>query len=315
MTTGSTDSVLFEWYGRYIGEPDARTDVYAGFGLFFGGIALALCGFVLFLWSATVEPGGDPYWTLRRVAIVSASLGLLTGMVGIVVLLPVSRRALYAAGSGTAVCLVSMAFFLAVYPSNWNVQGAVDYSAQGIALYAGGLATVLAATGAALVAHQIERSRPAPVEEDSPEEISDERVARDIDEAMAGVELSWGGVRRKETRRLAVDTGTDGVPVVVRSGAAPDDACVRRRGRGRRRESAGTPGRPKGRSDRRRHGRSGCRPLRTTRAKACGGDGDEGHPPRASPIPARQIAEPSIDYFILLFEINLLSISTLYNYG
>lgn len=211
MITGSTDSVLFEWYGRYIGEPDARTDVYAGFGLFFGGIALALCGFVLFLWSATVEPGGDPYWTLRRVAIVSASLGLPTGMVGIVVLLPVSRRALYAAGSGTAVCLVSMAFFLAVYPSNWNVQGAVDYSAQGIALYAGGLATVLAATGAALVAHQIERSRPAPVEEDSPEEISDERVARDIDEAMAGVELSWGGVRRKETRRLAVDTGTDGV--------------------------------------------------------------------------------------------------------
>ena len=212
MATDPPESVLFEWYEQYIGEPDARTDVYAGFSLFFGGVALAVCGLALFLWSAGVEPGSTFYWTLRQVAVVFASLGLPAGMLGIVVLLPVSRRALYAAGAGLVVCLVSMAFFLAVYPSNWNVQSATDYSAQGIALYASGLAIVVASTGAALVAHQLERSQPTATEDtDSREEITDEQVARDIDEAMANVNLSWGGVRRTETRKLAVNTGAEGV--------------------------------------------------------------------------------------------------------
>ncbi|MEM4782471.1 MAG: permease [Halalkalicoccus sp.] len=212
MATDPPASVLFEWYERYIGEPDARTDVYAGFGLFFAGTALAACGLVLFLWSASVEPGGEFYWTLRQIAIVFASLGLPAGMVGIVVLLPVSRRALYAAGAGIAVCLLAMTVFVAVYPSNWNVQGATDYSASGIALYAGGLAVVVGSTGAALVAHQLERTRPTIEErEDDREAVSDEQIARDIDEAMDGVNLSWGGVERKRGRKLAVDTGTEDV--------------------------------------------------------------------------------------------------------
>lgn len=211
MTPADSTDVFLRWYEQYIGEPDAKTDVYLGFGLFFGGLALAVCGLALFLWSASVEPGGEFYWTLRQVAIVFASLGLPIGMVGIVVLLPVSRRALYAAGAGIAVCLVAMAFFVAVYPSNWNVQSTTDYSAQGIALYASGLAIVVASTGAALVAHQLERAKPTPTTGDSREEISDERVARDIDEAMADVNLSWGGIKRKETRKLAVDTGTETV--------------------------------------------------------------------------------------------------------
>lgn len=211
MATDPPESVLFEWYERYIGEPDA-TDVYTGFGLFFGGIALAVCGLSLFLWSASVEPGGGFYWTLRQVAVVFASLGLPAGMLGIVVLLPVSTRVLYTAAGGLAVCFVSMTFFLVVYPSNWNVQNAADYSAQGIALYASGLAVVVASTGAALVAHQLERTTPAPEQERSErEEFSEERIARDIDEAMDGVDLSWGGVRRKETRTLAVNVEADGV--------------------------------------------------------------------------------------------------------
>lgn len=206
-------ATLLEWYERHIGEPDAETDVYLGFGLFFGGIALASLGLVLFLWSAGVEAGSAFYWALRQVAIVFAALGLPAGMVGIVVLLPVGRRALYAAGGGLAVCLLAMAFFLSVYPSNWNVQSAADYSAQGIALYAGGLAIVAASTGTALVAHQLERSRSSTGggERDEGETITDERVASDIERAMEGVDLSWGGVRRKEMRTLAVDTGAEDV--------------------------------------------------------------------------------------------------------
>ncbi len=212
MTLTDSADVFLRWYEQYIGEPDAKTDVYVGFGLFFGGVALALCGLALFLGSAGVGSGGSLYWALREVAIVFASLGLPTGMVGIVILLPVSRRALYAAGAGLAVCLVAMAVFITVYPNNWNVQSGADYSAQGIAHYAGGLAIVVASTGAALVAHQLARSRPAPVEAPaSREEVSDEQVARDIDEAMDEVTLSWGGVRRTKGRKLTVDTGTDEV--------------------------------------------------------------------------------------------------------
>lgn len=213
MTPDATAATLVEWYERYIGEPDAETDVYLGFGLFFVGVALAVVGLSLFLWSARLEAGSAFYWNLRQVAIVLASLGLPAGMVGIVVLLPVDRRALYAAGGGLAVCGLAMVFFVAVYPANWNVQSTVDYSAQGIALYAIGLVVVLASTAAALVAYQLERSRPhAGGSGDDPREaITDERVARDIERAMEDVTLTWGGVRRKETRTLAVDTGFEEV--------------------------------------------------------------------------------------------------------
>lgn len=211
MTPDAHAATLLEWYERYIGEPDAETDVYLGFGLFFVGIALAVVGLALFLWSAGLEAGSAFYWNLRQVAIVLASLGLPAGMVGIVVLLPVDRRALYAAGGGLAVCGLAMAFFVVVYPDNWNVQSAADHSALGIALYAVGLVVVLASTAAALVAYHLERSRPAPSEsgDDPREEITDERVARDIEHAMEDVTLTWGGVRRKETRKLAVDVGTE----------------------------------------------------------------------------------------------------------
>jgi hypothetical protein len=51
----SPDGYLFELYRRYIGEPEGRTDVYVGFGLFFGGIGLAVTALLLFLWASTHE--------------------------------------------------------------------------------------------------------------------------------------------------------------------------------------------------------------------------------------------------------------------
>ncbi len=38
----AADGYLFDLYRRYIGEPEDRTDVYVGFGLFLGGIGLAI---------------------------------------------------------------------------------------------------------------------------------------------------------------------------------------------------------------------------------------------------------------------------------
>jgi hypothetical protein len=223
MTDGTPDNVLFEWYERYIGDPETETDVYLGFALFFGGIALGAVGIVVFLLSAATS-GGTPAWAIREVAVVAASVGLPVILLGMVVLLPGDRRMRYAAVGGLAVCLVAVGLFVATYPMHWNVARTPDYSARGVAIYAVGLVAVVGATGAALVGHQVERATPAEraAETDAggggdgdtggssaTESVSDEQVRRDIDEAMSGADLSWGGVDRTETRRLELNTPSD----------------------------------------------------------------------------------------------------------
>jgi len=224
MTDGTPDNVLFEWYERYIGDPETETDVYLGFALFFGGIALGAVGIVVFLLSAVVSGGGTPAWAIREVAMVAASVGFPVILLGMVVLLPGDQRMTYVSVGGLAICLVAVALFVATYPMNWNVARTPDYSAQGVAIYAVGLVAVVGATGAALVGHQVERATPgeraAAVSTETGEEgssgaggasenVSDEQVRRDIDEAMEGADLSWGGVNRKNTKRLELNTPSD----------------------------------------------------------------------------------------------------------
>jgi hypothetical protein len=225
MTDGTPDNVLFEWYERYIGDPETETDVYLGFALFFGGIALGAVGIVVFLLSAAVSGGGTPAWAIREVAMVAASVGLPLLLLGMVVLLPGDQRMTYISVGGLAVCLVAVGLFVATYPMNWNVARTPDYSAQGVAIYAVGLVAVVGATGAALVGHQVERATPgeraavasggagdasgASGAGSAGESVSDEQVRRDIDEAMADADLSWGGVSRKNTKRLELNTPSD----------------------------------------------------------------------------------------------------------
>lgn len=219
---GTPDNVLFEWYERYIGDPETETDVYLGFALFFGGIALGAIGILVFLLSAAASGGGTPAWAIREVAMVAASVGLPIILLGMVVLLPGDRRMTYVSLGGLAVCLVAVGLFVATYPMNWNVARTPDYSAQGVAIYAVGLVAVVGATGAALVGHQVERAtsgeRAAEVRteagtaaesSETGDSVSDEQVRRDIDEAMADADLSWGGVNRKNTKRLELNTPSD----------------------------------------------------------------------------------------------------------
>ncbi|MFB6103330.1 MAG: permease [Haloplanus sp.] len=224
-TDGTPDNVLFEWYGRYIGDPETETDVYLGFALFFGGIALGAIGILVFLLSALASGGGTPAWAIREVAMVAAATGFPLLLLGMVILLPGDRRMRYVSIGGLAVCLVAVGLFVATYPMHWNVARSPDYSAQGVAIYAVGLVAVIGATGAALVGHQVERATPGEraaelrAETDDAAEssslggggdtVSDEQVRRDIDEAMADADLSWGGVSRKNTKRLEFNTDSD----------------------------------------------------------------------------------------------------------
>lgn len=208
---------LVELYRTYIGEPDRRTDVYLGFALFFGGLGLGLVGLFLFVIERALL-SGIVFW-IREIAFAMGALGLPLVLVAVVVLLPVDRRALYAALGGLAVVVVSIAFFLAVYPSNWN-HGTPDYSLHGVTVYAVGLISVLAATGAALVGYHIERAEgPAGAgagtdshgggggtenTDSADPEVTETQVQRDIDEAMAGTEITWGGVEKDDTNSLRI---------------------------------------------------------------------------------------------------------------
>lgn len=229
------DSRVLAVYRRYVGEPERPADIYGGFALFFGGIVMAALGLILFLWSVALPENAALFWQLREIGIVLASLGLPAFILSVVVLLPVSRRAVYGAFAGTVVCLAAIGLFTWAYPAQWNVIGGTDYSAQGVAIYAGGMAILAAATGSALVAHHIDRSSPAAAgagaesasaPETAEETVSSEQVERDIEEAMANTELTWGGVDRKaNTRRLELnlpDTDT------VQSSASPESANTAR---------------------------------------------------------------------------------------
>jgi hypothetical protein len=204
-TDGETDR-LVDLYRQYIGEPDSRTDVYLGFALFFAGLGLGLVGLLLFAVERGVLPGGA-FW-LREIAFAAGALGLPVVLVSVVVLLPADRRAVYVAVGGLAVTVAAIAFFVSVYPNDWNFGA--DYSLRGVTVYAVGLVSVLAATGSALVGYHIERAGggPAPRGEDGDgddaPEVTDEQVQRDIEEAMSSTEVSWGGVEKVDTGRLTI---------------------------------------------------------------------------------------------------------------
>ncbi|WP_435160748.1 DUF7139 domain-containing protein [Halorubrum sp. SY-15] len=212
---------LLGFYRRYVGDPDRAVDVYAGFGLFFVGLGLGVVGVAVFLYSATLPPNSISMYSVREVAAVAAALGLPGLLLGVVVLLPVDRRMRYLGSAGSAVSVVAVGWFVTVYPYDWNVPEPPDYSAQVVALYSAGLVAVIAATGAALVAHRVEqatdgvtvdpdstattRSADDGTETDA-ETVTDEAVRADIERELEKTELTWGGVERSEGRRLQLDT-------------------------------------------------------------------------------------------------------------
>jgi hypothetical protein len=219
-------------YRRYLGEPERDLDVYLGFVLFIGGFALGLVGLVLF-GGEQLLAGDGPLWNLRAVAFVLAALSLPVLLLGVTVLLPVDRRASYAAGVGVAITVVAAGFFLTVYPQQWNVTSGTDYALQGVLGYAAGFVTVVAATGAALVSYHVERTSRGPVAVEAAEEPAEsddededavaEQARRDYEEAMAGADVSWGGVEKADvSRRLSLNP--DEIDEVDSSGFDPENA-------------------------------------------------------------------------------------------
>ncbi|WP_200840194.1 permease [Halorubrum sp. JWXQ-INN 858] len=226
----SDTNPFMAYYRRYIGDPDRTVDVYAGFGLFFVGLGLGVAGVAAFLYSATLPSNSGSMYAVREVAVVAAAVGLPALLLGVVVLLPVDVRMVYLGGVGGLVCVAAVGLFVWAYPNQWNVVNPPDYSAQGVAVYSVGLASVIGATGAALVAHRVERvtgiagglagtagaagggavgagAEGAGDGTDAGDEaVTDEQVRADIERELGDAELTWGGVERSENRRLELNT-------------------------------------------------------------------------------------------------------------
>jgi len=217
MAESTTENPLLTYYRRYIGAPDRTVDVYAGFGLFFASVGLIAVGVAVFLYSATLPANEQPTYAIRQVAAISGAIGLPALLASIVVLLPVDKRMVYLSAVGGSICLAAVMLFGWAYPHSWNVTNPPDYSAQGVAIYSLGIVLVITSTGAALVAHRVERetatatasaaqSKEGETDDTKEETISDEDVRADIDRELGKTELSWGGVEKKKTKRLKLDT-------------------------------------------------------------------------------------------------------------
>jgi len=216
MTESMPDNILFDLYERYIGEPETETDVYLGFGLFFVGVAfaaVALIGFVVVVAMYGYREGG--YFATAQIPYTFALLAAPVTMLSIVVLLPVERRAVYGAVGGSVLTGVATVGFVVSYPNHWAEAG-VGRMLAVMGTYAVGVSVVVAATAAALIAHQLERANGTVVQEDDGssedgDEVTMEDVESDIDEAMEDVDLNLGGVKRSEGRNLtfSTDVSTD----------------------------------------------------------------------------------------------------------
>jgi len=210
MTDDTDDGRLFEWYRTYIGEPDREIDVYLGFALFFAGIGFGIAAFVIGAVGQLTGAGGPSAdFIYREAAIGVGMLALPATLSSVVVLLPVSKRAVYGAVAGSTVALVGLGLFIWAYPYNWAVGSGPTYSIQVLFVYGVGLAVLLAATGGALVAYHIDRAKPRPGdfsadESDDSDDITDEQIESDIESAMEDVDLTWGGVERSEGSDLTI---------------------------------------------------------------------------------------------------------------
>lgn len=207
---------LLSIYRRYIGTPETKRDVYVGFGLFFGGIALGAVGLVLFLYSGAQPTGSDFFWQLREVALVFAMLALPAVALSVAVLLPVGRQTLAASVLGAGICVVGIAWLTQVYPYQWTETG---NDTTVLSTYAVGIVLLAASTGSSLVAQYVDSVAPAESggttspdssTTDEGETVTDEEVAEDIEAAMSDSSLTWGGVEKEpNTKRLKLNMPED----------------------------------------------------------------------------------------------------------
>ncbi|WP_435335412.1 DUF1508 domain-containing protein [Haloarchaeobius sp. TZWWS8] len=143
MTHTEVQNKLFGLYERYVGEPESTREVY-GYWIFIAGYLVGIGGILFYLLGPAMMPGEQ--FGLQEVAWSVAAVGLSLGLFGIVLLLPVRRRAIQASVVGLCVALVGVVLFTTIYPQNWGPDGVTDQSPMVIATYVTGNAILAGVT-------------------------------------------------------------------------------------------------------------------------------------------------------------------------
>ncbi|MFB6171995.1 MAG: hypothetical protein ABEJ23_05630 [Haloarculaceae archaeon] len=115
----------------------APRQLWAGVGLFAVGVVLVAAG-VLAATTDLLTDAGVHVFVARRVAGVLAGLGLPAAMLGVVAVLPASRRVRATAGLGTAVAVLGVALFAWAYPHRWIGGSGPNATPLVVAVYAFG---------------------------------------------------------------------------------------------------------------------------------------------------------------------------------
>ncbi|MGM0591521.1 MAG: DUF1508 domain-containing protein [Halobacteriota archaeon] len=131
---------LFELYDKYVGEAENRREVY-GYWLFILGYVVGIAGVIVYI--ATPPTGEMPFFfEIREIAIVLAAFGLMVGILGIVLQMPLSQLGVYAAVCGGVIALFSIGYFTTIYPQDWLRTGAAGSNRTVIVLYLVGVGLV-----------------------------------------------------------------------------------------------------------------------------------------------------------------------------
>jgi uncharacterized protein YegP (UPF0339 family) len=141
MATGSQpDSVFYGFYDKYVGDAGTKPEVYGYWAVSIGLLAVLVAA-VVFLVEETFALG-LPAATVRQAVVAAGAVGVVVLLLGLVLQLPLRRRAVYVAVLGAAVSLLAVGQFVRIYPGAWELGG-TGGSLLATAGYLGGLAVLV----------------------------------------------------------------------------------------------------------------------------------------------------------------------------
>ncbi|MFC3957268.1 DUF1508 domain-containing protein [Halovivax cerinus] len=142
------NNTLFRLYENYVGEQESKKDVY-GYWLFVLGFVVGLVAVVIYAVNyGAVEPGTPTERFISKVVGIVGSVGVTVMLFGLVLMLPVRRRAIYASVVGLVITFAGIASFGIAYPYHWRLDSPAgdDYTLHVIALYTIGIGIIAGVT-------------------------------------------------------------------------------------------------------------------------------------------------------------------------